>query len=87
MKINKLFEVKDDWSDLPQDLTKMTTSQEQRVVTHLNKKKLKELKKMLDITQAQLKKAVKGKDDLAIKNLQTREDILIGVIAFKEFGD
>jgi len=77
---------KDPFSKLPQDLTKLTKKQQKDVIAFFVTLPLKELRKRQDIVKKQQKDAYKQKNDLAMKNLQVKDNMLMNSIDKKEFG-
>jgi len=77
----------DDFSDLPQDLTKLTESQTKKVINHMSKWPLSKLRKHQDLVDKQTEKAYDAKDDKALTNLQIQRKHLDSAVDKKEFGE
>ena len=75
------------FSDLPEDMSKYTRSQHQKVVNWLAKKPTKDLRKRQDLLNSQIEKAYTSKDDKALSNLRVMEKHLTEAIDKREFGD
>lgn len=78
---------RDDFSDLPKDLTKLTESQTKRVIDHMAKWPLSKLRKHQDLVDKQIEKAYGAKDDKALANLQVQRQHLDDAVYEKEFGE
>jgi len=80
-------EAKDDFSDLPKDLTKLTKTQTEKVISHMVKWPLKKLRKHQDLVNKQIEKAHGDKNDKALSNLRVQQKHLDAAVNKKEFGD
>jgi len=71
---------------LPRDLTKMSRGQQKKVVDQLVELGLRKLRRRQDIVQSQIPIAYEKRDDLALGNLQTMDNLLMWAVDKVAFG-
>ena len=71
---------------LPRDISKATASQQRKVVAHLAKKPLKELRRHQDLIRQQHDLAYQTQNTRALENLDMMDRLVIAAIDRREFG-